>query len=129
MATPRVTAQAVPAGAPRDSLMALVALAWVALLAALAAAAGPYFDESASLCGSLLSGVTSGECSPYRGTRERLVVVAAGVAIALFTAAVITPRRRVACARRPLAVTAAVGLLSPGIEIALIIAIRHAWGP
>jgi hypothetical protein len=116
-------------GGQRAVSAGLAAVACVLVLAAVAAAGGSYFDESASRCGSLLSPGSGPDCSRYRTDRLWLVVITGGIGLVLLMVA-LTPRQtRTVRSVRPVGLTAAIGLLAPGVEAALIVFLRHVWGP
>ena len=109
--------------------MGLAAVACVLLMAALAAAGGSYFDESGSRCGSLIAPGFGPDCTGHRSDRLWLVLVTGGVGLILLAAALHLRRRRWVAPAGPPVLTATIGLLAPGIEAALIVFLRHAWGP
>jgi hypothetical protein len=99
------------------------------VLAAVAAAGGSYFDESASSCGSLIVPGSGPDCSRYRSDRLWLVLVTGGVGVILLAVALYPRRRRWVAPVGPAALTATLGLLAPGVEAMFIVSLRHVWGP
>src|SRR5436305_6214 len=105
------------------------AVSCVLLLAAVAAAGGSYHDESASRCGSLLVPGFGSDCSRYRTDRLWLVVATGGVGLVLLAVALFPRTKGPVRSVRPAVLTATTGLLAPGVEAALIVLLRHVWGP